>query len=506
MAITPIRIELSRPPRVNGVAASSQSLWFALRLWLAVAQADSGRPRWLRTEALRDRYAATRNPRMVVSRAFADFARWELSVGWGRNLERPIAMLPLRGRSQGPFWLPQGESERFLITLDGAPASVAQVSDWLDCGPTGELSEIAEGSAASASYWNTWARAKRDVLDGRLIMDGKDGALAGYRRAQAMADDSYHEAMALLQQAIVWRRAGNADAALAVLTRIDRQWHDAQAPEHAWLGAMAAILSAWCVYASRDHLAALRTLHAASADPRWTPLFQHHPRIRGEYANLQALIHRAMALDERLTELERERAACTAVHSFQRALAMANEADLFDAAASAASNLGWSLWLFGRCGLRLPEECSTVPLHWIALAGALVELHQIGGGSWNSIYLLRMVREGGPVEPHPEAPQFRRWPVLAPEQFLAAVYPITPPLPRTWLELATTEMAAVANGSIQVDVLQRANLLLELAWYEAYEGDLGRAATAADQLRRRLCEIAPSDRSYFREALIRLPF
>ena len=60
----------------------------------------------------------------------------------------------------------------------------------------------------------------------------------------------------------------------------------------------AAIVQAWCAYAGRDPQAARQILRQATEDPRWTGLFQYHPRVRSEHANLQALIHRALALDE----------------------------------------------------------------------------------------------------------------------------------------------------------------------------------------------------------------
>ena len=60
-------------------------------------------------------------------------------------------------------------------------------------------------------------------------------------------------------------------------------------------------------------------------------------------------------------------------------------------------------------------------------------------------------------------------------------------------------------GQMQVDALQRANLLLEIAWYEAHQGDLARSADAALRLRKRLRESMPADRVFFREALRALP-
>lgn len=510
-----IEIELSAPLRVQGRPARQQSLWLLLSLWMAARTGDGSG--WVRETQLRRRFPATRNLRMVVSRAYADFGRWGVRVGWGKDRGRAPELLSLSGRNRGPYWLAAGEADRLCILFQGQPMPVEDVAAWLGRPATEDDSRDSLGDSmgvpnsthsagASPAYWHAWADARRDMLDGRLIVDGGHGALAGYRRAQALAPDDWLRALALLQQAMVWRRAGNADAARAVLAELDRHWHDEQAPEHAWLGAMAAIVRAWCAYAGRDAMAARQILRDAAEDPRWVGLFRYHPRVRSEYANLQALIHRAEAMDSQRAHDERTAAAHAAVGYYRQALAFANEAELFDAAASAASNLGWSLWLFSRCGLELESESEPPALAWIALAAWMRERHAAGGGFWNAIYLLRMVRAGGADTAHPDSARFRRWPVISPARFHALVAPIElrNAYPR-WLDLAMALQADVDAGRVQVDALQRANLLLELAWYQAYEGDLQAAAQAAARLRRRLRELTPADRVFFREALRRLP-
>lgn len=500
-------IELSAPVRLDGRPVSPQSLWLLLRLWVVASGADPHSPGWLRAADVREHFARARsNPRMLVSRAFADFGRWGIRVGWGTQLDRPLSMLSLAGRSRGPFWLAPGEAERIRIMLDGRAAAVADVLQWLDLpGPT-PADATATGDGPDAAYWHAWAGAKADMQRGRLMVAGGEGALSGYRTAQALAGDAYGAALALVQQAMVWRRAGNADAARAVLAELDAQWHDVQAPEHAWLGAMAAIVSAWCAYADRSVLVARQILREASTDARWALLFQHHPRVRCEASNLLALIHRAEALDDTAAPAERQPSAAQAVAHYRQALALACESELFDAAASTASNLGWSLWLFRRSGLCPVPSRSERPLRWIALADALSRQHGLGGGSWNTIYLLRMVRDGGPPDAHPELAAFRRWPVTSPAQVAREVKPMQfAHRGDTWLAIAGTQLAEVDAGRIQVDALQRANLLLEVAWYEAHQGDLARAAQAAARLRRRLRELMPVDREFFRAALRRLP-
>lgn len=497
-----IEIELGTPARVRGQPARHQSLWLLLRLWLA-AQSGEG---WVRESQVRERFPNARHLRMIVSRAFGDFAQWGLRVGWGTDRERDPDLLPLPGRSRGPYWLADGEAARLRVRLHDEPADAQAVIAWLGATASPTSTQATEAiSRASPAYWHAWAGARRDMLDGRLILDREHGALAGYRRAQHLTDDPWLQALALLQQAMVWRRAGNADAARAVLAELDRHWHDERAPEHAWLGAMAAIVRAWCAYAGRDPQAARQILRQAAEDPRWVGLFQYHPRVRSEHANLQALIHRAIALDESAAHADRSAAARHAVQQYRAALALANEAELFDAAASTASNLGWSLWLFQRCGLDVPGEDGE-PLRWIGLAAWLGDRHGVGGGFWNTIYLLRMARRNGPDASHPSPEVFRRWPVLSPEAFRALIAPMTLHAQwSSWRELAASMQADVDAGRVQIDALQRANVLLEAAWYEAHDGDPTRAAEAVERLRRRLRELTPADRLFFRDALRRLP-
>jgi hypothetical protein len=515
LAPGPIAIELGTPSQVQGQPVRHQSLWVLLRLWLA-AQSGEG---WLREAQLREQFANARNLRMIVSRAYTDFARWGLRVGWGTDRTRDPDLLPLTGRNRGPYWLAEGEAARLRILLHGEPAGSDAVVAWLGAASAMRVPGGTDGfgsvkvSNASPAYWHAWAGARKDMLDGRLILDREHGALAGYRRAQTLTADPWLQALALLQQAMVWRRAGNADAARAVLAELDRHWRDEQAPEHAWLGAMVAIVQAWCAYAGRDPQAARQILRQATEDPRWVGLFQYHPRVRSEHANLQALIHRALALDERTDIAERTNAARTAVRYYRAALALANEAELFDAAASTASNLGWSLWLFERCGLSVREEVSAHasgddghPMTWIGLAGWLSGRHGVGGGCWNTIYLLRMARGGGLDTPHPRLDVFRRWPVMSPEAFRALIAPISLGVEwESWRALAATMQADVDAGRVQVDALQRANVLLEVAWYEAHDGDPARSAEAVARLQRRLRELTPADRLFFRDALRRLP-
>lgn len=505
-----IQIDLQTPGRVNAQPVRQQSLWLLLRMWWAAqpGQRESSGG-WVRESELRARFPGARHVRMLVSRAFADFAQWGVCAGWGLDPQRDPQVLPLGQRSRGPFWLAADQLARLRIHVGAQAAQPRQIAEWLQLGA--DLSAVtgtasASAHAAAPEYWHAWADARRDMLDGALIAANGRGALAGYRRAQQLAADPWLAALALLQQAMVWRRAGNADAARRVLDELDRHWQDRQQPQHAWLGAMAAVVRAWCAYAGRDLVGAGQVLQQAIADPRWAQLFQYHPRLRSEQANLQALIQRARALDPAASAPQRQQAALDAIRYYQQALALASEAELFEAAASAASNLGWSLWLFARTGLEVGLAGAAAPLSWIGLCAWLEQRYQVGGGCWNRIYLLRIARDGGPGVAHPELQQLRAWPVLAPAAFVRLIAPMQlQPPPADWLQLALQLQQEVEGGRLQVDALQRANVLLEVAWYSAHAGQLPQAQQAAAALRRRLRELNPADRGFFRDALRALP-
>ena len=124
-----IEIELAAPAQVQGRPVRHQSLWILLRLWLAAQSGDGSG--WVRETQLREQFANARNLRMVISRAYADFARWGLRVGWGTDRSRDPGLLLLAGRNRGPYWLGEGEAARLQINLNDAPASLDEVIAWL---------------------------------------------------------------------------------------------------------------------------------------------------------------------------------------------------------------------------------------------------------------------------------------------------------------------------------------------------------------------------------------
>ncbi|AVP97846.1 hypothetical protein C7S18_11855 [Ahniella affigens] len=501
-----LTIQLLPPARVNDQIARPQSLWLLLRLCLA-ADAPTGED-WLLADELRDAHPQASHLRMLISRAFSDFANWGVQVGWGLDRSREPSWLARAKRNRGPFWLAPGERNRIRINIGERPARPEEVRLWLGMAAPARSKKSRQSilAATGPDYWFRYAKARRDMLDGQLIVDAEHGALAGFRMAAKQTSDRRMQALALLQQAMVWRRAGNADAAMQVLDELTRLRRPQSGAEIGWLGAMAEVVRAWCAYAERNLAEAERLLQAARVDPRWRAHFQYHPRVQTEQANLQALIHRARALDANRPGPQRMQDAAQAIQHYRSALSLAHEAELFDGAASAASNLGWTLWLFQHSDISVPDTEDDMPLRWIALASWLAETHGNALSAWNQIYLLRMVRAGGPSAEGPDMPGFRAWPVLSPAAYRQQVAPIAiPKQPSRWLDVVRAMQAEIDRGSRQIDALQRANVLLELAWYEAYEGEPSASTRAVARLRQRLRELTEPDRAFFRAALGRLP-
>lgn len=501
-----VTVQLLPPAQVNQQIARPQSLWLLLRLCLA-ADAPAGED-WLLADELREAHPQASHLRMLISRAFADFAAWGVQVGWGLDRSREPQWLTPARRNRGPFWLAPGERSRIRIRIGERPARAEELRLWLGLAdaPRELRKRPATLPATPPEYWFRYAKARRDMLDGQLIVDADHGALAGFRAAVRNTDERRLQALALLQQAMVWRRAGNADAAMQVLDDLNKLRRPQGGAEIGWIGAMAEVVRAWCAYAERNLPEAERLLQAARVDPRWRAHFQYHPRVQTEQANLQALIQRARALDSSRPPTQRALDAGQAIQHYRTALSLAHEAELFDAAASAASNLGWTLWLFQHSGLQVPGAEDDLPLRWIALATWLADTHGNALSAWNQIYLLRMVRAGGPTEASPALATFRQWPLLSPAQYRQLVSPLVlPKRPSRWLDVARALQSEIDAGARQVDALQRANVLLELAWYEAYEGDTAASSKAVARLRQRLRELTEPDRAFFRTALGCLP-
>ena len=560
-----IRIELRQPARVQGTIARPQSLALLVLIWLRQTElssspqlqdksqsqvagrqiksqrvhrtGDAHRPQTALAEVaqypkgglvtameLGCLFPDATHLRMIISRAFVDFSVWGIEVGWGDDQSVSCALLNTRNRNRGPFWLTQRAFETLQIFCNGKIAAQSDVYAFLKLPPAPVQArlEIAKSDPATANFWREFAIAKREQLDGHLIIDAQRGALAGFRRAQSLSRAPELQAFALLQQAMVWRRAGNPEAATKDLKSLRVLLTQLSAPH--WLEALASVVQAWCAYANRDLIRAERILLAAEQNETLAPFFAHHPRVQSERANLHALFQRARALDESLDFALRKQSARAAIEYYQSALAFSCEAELFDTAMSVASNLGWSIWLFARCQLSEVQasaahdgqinrsttnntlagetEAQIEALRWIALAEVLNAQHGSGINFWNQIYLLRIVRNGGSNRVKPKLLQFQKWPIINGKDY--AQLSAQPAL-RSWLSVVRNLYAQIEKGLLQVDALQRANLLLELAWYEAHQGDLSASRIAVNHLTKRLPELVQSDREFFRQAIRCLP-
>jgi hypothetical protein len=220
-----INIELRHPASINGMPTKPQSLWLLLALWqleLARVSPLASAPALLTVAYLQAQFPNIKHLRMLITRAFVDFRAWQLDIGWGMDFSIHPDMRSTRNRSQGPFWLMPGVFEAMRVHLNGTAASVAQVRDYLQiksnvaaAQPLTAAPAIAatsKSAQASAEFWRAFAIAKREQQDGHLIVDGQQGALAGYRLTQRLALHPRQTAFALLQQAMVWRGARGAEA------------------------------------------------------------------------------------------------------------------------------------------------------------------------------------------------------------------------------------------------------------------------------------------------------
>lgn len=527
-----IRIELRQPARIQGTTARPQSLALLLLIWLrrtehssVSRQTKSAARTSVTAMELAQLFPDATHLRMLISRAFADFAAWGIEVGWGEDQNVSCALLNTRNRNRGPFWLTQRAFEALRIFNGDRLAALSDIYAFLKLAPAPPPAspEIRHTYPAAANFWREFAIAKREQLDGHLIVDAQRGALAGFRRAQGLSQAPELQAFALLQQAMVWRRAGNPDAAMKDLKALRVLLKQLPAPH--WLEALASVVQAWCAYANRDLARAERILLAAEQNETLAAFFAHHPRVQSERANLHALFQRARALDETRDFAQRNQAARAAIVYYQSALALSCEAELFDTAMSVASNLGWSIWLFARCQLRDflsgsvqedrqntasgvktasngESEAQIEALRWIALAEVLNAQHGSGINFWNQIYLLRIVRNGGAKQVKPKLLQFQQWPIISAKHYAQLS---AQPMQSSWLAVVRNLYTQIEKGLLQVDALQRANTLLELAWYEAHQGELSASRTAVNLLIKRLPELVQSDRDFFRQALRCLP-
>ena len=509
-----IPVELTSPQTVNGQPAAYQSLWLLVRLQHAQRTAGV-----VRLDDLRGQVSSASTLRMVVSRAFRDFKAWGLQVGWGEDQGREPRFLNAEGRSQGPFWLPAREARRLRLRVDGRAATATEVGSFLGlsarraAGPGPAAAPPDAVHVQDAQFWQQLVAAQQAMRQGRWALPVQDGggasALQAMRAAGALAGSDFQRALVTLNEALLWRRLGDDAQARKRVAALQRQRLAQHVAGHEYLGAMAAIVSAWCSYTARDLPLAQAQLEAIARDPAHAPLLRYHPHVRFEWSNLWALACRSRALA--LAAQDRPAAMAHADESMQhfgRALAAAFESHSFDAAQHVAANMGMALWLFDRVGLAASTDGSATQrraIQWIAFSEWLSDQTEAQARSaWNAIYLLRIARggcrctAGAPLsvfralEPLPRGELARLAGSLAPA-FAPAAWPTR------WAEVARVRLDEHESGRRRYPGLQLCSLLFEHAWYTAHAGDLRAAAASLAALRALLPQLVASDRAYFRE-------
>lgn len=528
-ATTVIPIDLSPPYRVGGHAARYQSVWLLARIWLAVSrdQEDLG------AAAVRTRFADAANVRMIVSRAFADFARWGVPVGWGHDKAVGVSALRAEGRSRGPFWMTAATARRLRFVAHGKALGTAGVARWLGQAPDGGDAAPAPASQGlqyvmrDMAFWRHLTQAMRGAQDG-FAGEIDHGVAESFRAAQRSAADDFQQALSLLKESLAWRRSDRLDKSRAALRRFERivvaGGVNAALPTFA---AMAHVVRAWEHYARGDLDAAQRELGRLSADAELRPVVRYNPRIRFETLNLEALVCKSVALrpDAPRGPSSRHDAARQALDAFSGALQAAYEADSVDAVQHAAANIGWSLWLFWQYGLVDGERTMAAgdvqrqSMRWLGLSEWICDRFGVGGGSaWNTIFLLRVARGHAGAGAHEDAAPmsaslaaFRAQQPLTVAAAVDALRPFHAPFAPAkgfvrWSSVAAFALEEHDNGHVRYNALQLANLLLESAWYLVHEqGASAQAYAAMERLAVQLGTLRAAERGFFHTEIRAFP-
>lgn len=533
---TPIVVELTAPQRVNGQRAPYQSVWLLVSLYRAARQRPH-RP-LVHASALRERMTNARTLRMATARAFQDFARWDVQVGWGSDASRDPRLLNLDGRSQGPFWLAAPERHRVVCQVAGAPASDADIEAFLGPDPASSDSDamasdhpprppgnepaVAMATRSDLAFWRHFIDGKQALREGRLLTPlagagggpGGPAALSSFRAARGMAVSEFEHAFVALNEALLWRRLGDRTQTRKMLRALQRRRRGHAVPGNDYLDAMERIVAAWCAYDERDVETARGRLQALARGEPGATLVRVHPHIRFEWHNLCGLIERSHALlaAQQPTRGDAAALATAAVGHFEAALAAAFESNVSDAAQHVAANLGMALWLFGEASIgwrgAAPGQEAARAIQWVGLSEWLCR--GIGNrhpSAWNAIYLMRIARGHCHTEPLPPLKVFRAsQPIgIAALRQLAGPFADAftgPAWPSAWADVAAHRLAQSQRGERKYPLLQQSSLLFELAWHAAHQGDLARAAAALRDLRAGLRQLPASDRQYFGKPLL----
>ncbi|WP_287496042.1 hypothetical protein [Pandoraea sp. CB10b_02] len=527
---TRVRVRLDAPQKVNGEPVRYQSLWLLMRVYFAAHYENTP----VSLASLRIRFGqsgAGGDLRMLISRAFADFARWGVAVGWGDDRQADVRLLPTRGRSKGPFWLAAHESSRIVVMVgDTQPAeprhAIAAFLGLPRHAAQGPQSPALDYVMQDIAFWHHLTLGKRDMQDGVFFAPQapssgearrqRTGAIPSFHAAQVCAVDDVQRGIALLAETLVWRRMGDATRTKQSLATLAATFH-ANEPGSPTLRAMHWIVQAWQAYALRDEAGAFAHLQRIGDDAALAPCLVYNPRIRFESRNLQALLYKSRAARPGPMPT-RAQSAADALAAFSDALQAAFEADSIELAQHVAANIGLSLWLFWQETLIDPGRRLSVAdvqrqsLRWIGLSEWICDRFGVGGNSvWNTVFLLRIARGAVPARRDPDLATLRASTPLAVEAFLDAVQPFGAPFSRAkgfrqWTDVVATTLADHEEGRVRFEPLQLANLWFEMLWFALHQdGDSPQALHAARSLGRVLPMLPPPDRRFFRDALRLMP-
>lgn len=509
-------IDLAPPYRVDGQPARYQSVWLLARIWHAQRTHGESLP----AAVVQARFADAANLRMLVSRAFADFARWGIPVGWGVGRDGEPDSANPAGRSRGPFWMTAGTARQLRFRAGGRALGPAGVARWLGIGNAAPAK--AAGGAAGVDYvmrdmafWSHLTQAMRGAQDG--FAGPLDAGVAdSFRAAQRSAGDDFQHALSLLKESLAWRRSGRLDRSRAALKHFDRivgaGGVSAALPTFA---AMAHLVRAWERYTRGDAAAARAELDRLEADPNLLPVVRYNPRVRFETLNLAALLHKSAAMrapppSSARTAAQAAQAAHAALEAFSGALQAAYEADSVDAVQHAAANIGWCLWLFWQQRLidapraLAPGDVQRQAMRWLGLSEWICDRFGVGGGSaWNAIFLLRIARGNCEPADGDGIAAFRARRPLTVAAAIDALRPFHAPFAPAkgfvrWSSVAAFALDDHDAGHARLNALQVANLLLESAWYLTHEQGASAAAYAAmERLAQQLPALRPAERGFF---------
>ncbi|WP_425054287.1 hypothetical protein [Pseudomonas abyssi] len=516
-----INIEISPTLRVNAIAARYQSLWLLVAICHACRTGKVSLP----VHIVRARFPGKANWRMLISRAFSDFGRWGVDVGWGHDVSRDVRLLDLRQRSQGPFWVDAGTLSRVRILADGAEVDPSSVASFLGEVVTrpGARSSVARPNVAPSrddvTYWGHMAQALRLTRDG-FVEQSHNQLNEHYGLAKASAKTDFQRSLAVLKETLAWRKMGDEHKSHETLNDLEQLLAQPdEFNEMPTLHAMAHVAKGWDLYSRGDVRAANVELEKFAFNTSLQLVIRYNPKVRLEYLNLRALVSKERALSQQdLTLDERRNAAEESIGCLSDALQSAYEADSIEAAQDVAANIGFSSWLFWQDKLIDVERAQTEHLsqlqavRWIGLSEWICDRFGVGGNSaWNLIFLLRVARGNCSHFQPKDVKTFQAQQPLTLESVFRAAQPFDVAFSKAkgftdWSSAAAFAIEESDTAYAQYPLLQVANLLLEAAWYSTYEKGLcSEAYDAVERLEGIVDKLQAKHRRFFRESLDLLP-